>query len=165
MRVLFSLTGSNETVPRVFFPSSLIQLICLSGCCSRIFASHSAFLPATFATQCRRVSSSCWTCSTPSMKSGKSSNCVHWLYATETGTLTSIDSSIVRGDEPPVKGTLGRVPVLRLLSAAARPPPPPPGAPPSPPPPPPPPKNIFFTPPFSPPLLLDARPGAIEVLR
>ena len=55
-------------------------------------------LAADVATQCRRVSSSCWTCSTPSMKSGKSSNCVHWLYAVETGTSTSIDSSIVRGE-------------------------------------------------------------------
>src|SRR5688572_5221996 len=26
------------------------------------------------------------------MKEGNSSNCVHWLYATETGTSTSIDS-------------------------------------------------------------------------
>src|SRR6266540_4648025 len=34
------------------------------------------------------------------MNSGKSSNCVHWLYAVETGTSTSIDSAIVRGVDP-----------------------------------------------------------------
>src|SRR5919206_426978 len=77
--VVESPSGSNDTVPRVFLPSSLIQLICVSGCCSRIFASHSAVRPPTVATQWRRVSSRCSTWSTPSMKSGKSSNCVHWL--------------------------------------------------------------------------------------
>ena len=43
----WSPSGSKVTVPRVFLPSSLIQLICRSGCCSRIFASHSAVRPAT----------------------------------------------------------------------------------------------------------------------
>jgi hypothetical protein len=39
------------------------------------------------------------------MNRGKSSNCVHWLYAVETGTATSIDSVIVRGaGDPPVSG-------------------------------------------------------------
>ena|SRR5438552_1221525 len=78
-------------------------LLRLSGCCSRIFASHSFVLPPTLATQCRRVSSFCSTCSTPSMNSGKSSNCVHWLYVVETGTSTSIDSVIVRGVVPPLR--------------------------------------------------------------
>src|SRR5438552_11562727 len=78
-------------------------LLRLSGCCSRIFASHSFVLPPTLATQCRRVSSFCSTCSTPSMNSGKSSNCVHWLYVVETGTSTSIDSVIVRGVVQPLR--------------------------------------------------------------
>src|SRR5688572_20390029 len=29
------------------------------------------------------------------MKRGNSSNCVHWLYATRTGTFTSMDSSML----------------------------------------------------------------------
>ena len=52
--------------------------------------------PATLATQCNRVSSRCSTCSTPSMNSGNSSNCVHWLYAVDTGTSTWIASAITR---------------------------------------------------------------------
>src|SRR5262245_49429678 len=46
------------------------------------------------ARQRKRRSSSCFTSTTPSMKHGNSSNCVHWLYAVRTGTLTSIDFSI-----------------------------------------------------------------------
>src|SRR3954447_15415410 len=99
-RVRESPSCSKLTVPRVFLPSSLIQLICVSGCCSRILASHSAVWPPIVATQCKRVSSRCRTSSMPSMKSGNSSNCVHWLYAVEIGTPTSIDSSIVLIAEP-----------------------------------------------------------------
>ena len=52
-----------------------------------------ALLPAISATQCRRVQPS-GDRSTPSMNFGNSSNWVHWLYAVETGTSISIDSSI-----------------------------------------------------------------------
>jgi hypothetical protein len=46
-------------------------------------------LPATSATQWTCVSSSWVTDSTPSMKRGKSSNWVHWLYAAVIGASTS----------------------------------------------------------------------------
>ena len=49
-----------------------------SGCCSVISASHSRCTPPMSATQCRWVSSSCLTDSTPAMKRGNSSNWVHW---------------------------------------------------------------------------------------
>src|SRR5207248_4644387 len=41
------------------------------------------------------LSSTCRTSSTPSMKRGNSSNCVHWSYAVRTGTSRSIVCSIV----------------------------------------------------------------------
>src|SRR3954452_24507622 len=61
-----------------------------------IFASHSARLPPMLATQCSSVSSSWRTDSTPDMKLGNSSNCVHWLYAVVTGTPTSIEPVTTR---------------------------------------------------------------------
>src|SRR5215203_339108 len=45
------------------------------------------------ATHSRRSSLSCFTLSTPSINCGKSSNCVHWLYAVLTGTFTNTDFS------------------------------------------------------------------------
>jgi len=54
-------------------------------------------------TQWLCVGSVCVIDSTPSMNDGKLSNCVHWSYATRTGTSTSIDSSIL----------LIRLPLLR----------------------------------------------------
>src|SRR6478609_9343380 len=60
------------------------------------------------ATQCKWVSSSCFTASTPFMNDGNSSNCVHWLYAVETGTSTSTDFSML-GTQAPLLGWLFRI--------------------------------------------------------
>src|SRR5262245_26712523 len=65
-----------------------------SGSCSVMAAVHSSSLPPISARHCRVRSSSCRTSFTPSMKEGKLSNCVHWLYATRTGTSTTTSVSI-----------------------------------------------------------------------
>src|SRR5258705_11629980 len=65
-----------------------------SGTWSVISASHSSSLPAISASHRRRFSSSCTTSLTPSMNSGNDSNCVHWSYATVTGTSTTMSFSM-----------------------------------------------------------------------
>src|SRR3954451_15160030 len=85
-------TGSNVTTPDNPLPASAVHATRSSGCCSVIRAYHSARLPPTSATQCRRSSVTCSTCCTPSMNRGNSSNCVHWLYAVVIGTPTSMAS-------------------------------------------------------------------------
>ena len=89
--VLLSPSGTKRTMPSLRAPDVLRHEMILSGTCSVISASHSSTLPPTFARQCRRLSSSCWTASMPSMNRGNSSNWVHWSYATRTGTSTSMD--------------------------------------------------------------------------
>src|SRR5689334_23900839 len=65
-------------------------------------ASHSFCLPPISATQWSFLSFSCVTDFTPSMKRGKSSNCVHWLYTVLIGALTSNDFSIFSMMNPPL---------------------------------------------------------------
>src|SRR4029453_4450647 len=93
--VLLSSRRWNVTTPACSGPSSAFHATRSSGCCSVIVASNSRTAGPTFVTQCRWRSSSCRTSSTPSMNSGKDSNCVHWLYAVETSTSTSTASVIV----------------------------------------------------------------------
>jgi NAD(P)-dependent dehydrogenase (short-subunit alcohol dehydrogenase family) len=85
----------NVTAPAFGAPAVARHATRSSGCCSVISASHSRRAPPMVATQCKCPSSICCTDSTPSMKRGNSSNCVHWSYAVRTGTRTSMDSSIV----------------------------------------------------------------------
>ena len=94
-RVWLSFSRWNVTTPAFSVPSVLRQAMRWSGCCSVISASHSRRAPPMSATQCRRLSSICWTDSMPSMKVGNSSNCVHWSYATRTGTSMSMWRSTV----------------------------------------------------------------------
>ncbi len=89
MRVTPSETRSKRTTPAFRAPLVLVHATISSGRWATILASQSFCCPAISAFQCRCASSSCWTDFTPSMKRGNSSNCVHWSYATLTGTLTS----------------------------------------------------------------------------
>ena len=78
MWVLCAPTASKVTSPSLRVPSIEVQAISWSGICWVMRASHSRRTPAMLATQCSRVSSSWRTSSTPSMKTGNSSNWVHW---------------------------------------------------------------------------------------
>ena len=82
--------GSNVTVPALRGLSVLTQAIFRSGVCSVIWARYSRRTPPMSVRNCSEVSSTCSTASTPFMNSGKVSNCVHWLYAVDTGTSTSM---------------------------------------------------------------------------
>src|SRR5437763_977315 len=93
--------GWNVTVPALFAPLVLRQAMISSSRCSTISASHSFSRPPTVAFQCSRLSSSCFTVSTPSMKRGNSSNWVHWSYAVRTGTSTSMVFFVVAMSCPP----------------------------------------------------------------
>src|SRR4051794_25187082 len=86
-------TSWNVTSPALVAPSVAAQDTLRSGTCSRIFASQRRRTPAISATHSRRSSLSCVTLVIPPMNWGKSSNCVHWLYAVNTGTLTTTDFS------------------------------------------------------------------------
>src|SRR4029453_4203150 len=93
-------SGSKRTSPLLGFPSIARQAITWSGSCRVISAIPPSRLPPISATQRRRVSSIWATDSTFSMNFGNSSNCVHWLYAVDTGTLTSIASLTSATDDP-----------------------------------------------------------------
>ena len=95
-RVRVSSSRWNVTTPACLVsPSTLCQAMRSSGCCSLISVSNSRVVPPILVTQWLRVSLTWVIDSTPPMNSGKVSNCVHWLYATLTGTSTSMDSSTV----------------------------------------------------------------------
>src|SRR6478736_346350 len=85
--------SSNVTAPAFVAPSVAAHATLESRTCSRIRASHSRFTPAISATHLRGSSPSWVTDFTPPMNRGKSSNWVHWLYATLTGTFTRTDCS------------------------------------------------------------------------
>ena len=104
---------SKVTVPALRGLSVLTQAILRSGVCSVIWAKYSRRTPATSTRNRSDVSSICSTESMPFMNSGKVSNCVHWLYAVDTGTSTSMLSSTLATGCSPSDG--GRAP------AAARP--------------------------------------------
>jgi hypothetical protein len=77
--VLPASAGRNVTWPALVLPSIERQAMRSSGTCSVISASRSCRLPPKAVTRCGCRSSSCSTRSTPFMKRGNSSNCVHWL--------------------------------------------------------------------------------------
>src|SRR5918993_4899884 len=92
-RVLASSSRWKVTTPACLAsPLVLVHATRSSGCCSVISASNSRFTPSMLVTQWVRLSSSWVIRSTPPMNWGKSSNCVHWSYATRIGTSTSTDS-------------------------------------------------------------------------
>ena len=101
----------NVTTPACCVPSVARQATRSSGCCSVISASNSRSTPAIFVRQCTCVSSIWRISSTPSMKRGNSSNCVHWLYAVRTGTWTSMLSSTVDMRVPPESAQVFGLPV------------------------------------------------------
>src|SRR3954453_21364601 len=86
-------TSWNGTSPAFVAPSVAAHETLRSGTCSRILASQRRRTPAISATHSRRSSLSCVTLVIPPMNSGKRSNCVHELYAVNTGTLTTTDFS------------------------------------------------------------------------
>ena len=86
-------TSSKVTAPALVAPSVAAHATFRSGTCSTILAVHCRRTPAISATHSRRSSLSWVTFLTPPMNCGKSSNCVHWLYAVLTGTFTSTDFS------------------------------------------------------------------------
>src|SRR2546428_1942183 len=68
--VLPESSGVKSTLPWFRATEVLRHEITRSGVCSTISASHSSTFPTTLARQRRRLSSSCFTDSTPSMKCG-----------------------------------------------------------------------------------------------
>ncbi len=74
---------------------SVVQVIRSSGICSVTFAFQLRVDLATFTFQLLLVSSDFSTLTTPLAKVLNSWNCVHWSYASRTGTPTSMSSDIV----------------------------------------------------------------------
>ena len=74
---------------------SVVQVIRSSGTCSVTFAFQLRVDLATFTFQLLLVSSDFSTLTTPLAKVLNSWNCVHWSYASRTGTPTSMSSEIV----------------------------------------------------------------------
>ena len=77
-RVRSASIGANTTTPEFTAPRVCRQAMDWSGSWWTISAVHSSVFPPIRAFQLRVRSSSWTTSSTPSMKRGKSSNCVHW---------------------------------------------------------------------------------------
>ena len=94
-RVRAGPSASNVTTPSFRAPLVDTHAMRRSGTCSMILACHVFAWPPTDAVHSRVASSSWTTRSTLSMNCGKLSNCVHWPYAVETGTSTSMESWIL----------------------------------------------------------------------